>query len=454
MMGAGRSLSRRLILGAMVWIALSLSASGIVLSYTFEQTVRDAFADNLAAQLRGVTAALAIDDAGQISIDDPVEDIRFRQVFSGWYWQISGPEGVLVRSRSLWDETLPPAEGAQPGTVGFAEIKGPRDQHLQTAFTVVNRKGAAGLMLAVAVDTAPLNAQIQRFNRITFAALGTLGLGLALAVVLQVMIGLRPLQRLTSELIAIRNGRQNELPGGHPSEVAPLVDAFNEVLKHDAETLARARREVGNLAHSLKTPLAQMNSNLDALAPSERAALALHINDLRAKIDFYAARAATAAARGATARRVVLSDVAHDIVTALTKIHADANKTARVDLPRTLTVMAEEEDITEVLGNLLDNAFKWAAKTISISATENNAGGIVIVVDDDGPGVAAELREDIVRGRRLDETVPGTGLGLQIVRDIVQAYDGTLMLGESTMGGLRAIVQFPAKSNAASERKP
>jgi methyl-accepting chemotaxis protein len=289
-----RSISRRLILVAMVWIALSLSGIGIVLSYVFEQTVRDAFADNLTAQLRSVTAALAVDNSGQINVDAPLDDIRYRQVLSGWYWQITGPEGVLVRSRSLWDETLPAVEGARPGIIASSDMKGPRGQALQAAFTIVNRKDATGLLLVVAADTAPRDAQIQRFNRIVFAALGTLGVGLAVAVVLQVIIGLKPLRRLTVQLKAIRDGDHNQLPDGHPLEVAPLVDAFNDVLKHDAETLARARREVGNLAHSLKTPLAQMTANLDSLPHGARATLVAHINDLRAKIDFYAARAATA----------------------------------------------------------------------------------------------------------------------------------------------------------------
>lgn len=444
MRARARSLSRRLIMVAMVWIAVSLSAGGIVLSFIFEQTVREAFEENLTAQLRAVMATLGVNDDGRLAVIGPLEDARYRQVQSGWYWQISGPDNLLLRSRSLWDEALPSVAEARPGVISFSDVRGPRDQKLRAASTIMNRPEVQGLLIMAAVDTAPLDAQVQRFNRIIFAALGTLGFGLAVAVILQVRIGLRPLRRLKKELNAIRDGTQDRLTHDHPLEIAPLVEAFNEVRAHDQETLAKARREVGNLAHSLKTPLAQMAAKLDEVTANLREQLLRHVNELRSKIDFYAARAATAAARGATARRIDVQAVIQDIINALRKIHADRPKAAHIQMPAHVCVLAEEEDITEVFGNLLDNAFKWARSRINVSAVASTDGFITVVIEDDGPGVPADKVSDIFKGQRLDETVPGTGLGLQVVRDIVQAYDGTLTLERSELGGLRAAVKLPA----------
>ncbi len=445
-----RSLSRRLIFVAMIWIALSLSAGGIVLSFIFEQTVREAFEENLTAQLRAVTASLGVDSDGKLDVVTPLDDPRYRQVQSGWYWQIKGPNNFLLRSRSLWDEALSVVTNTRPGQIDFSDMVGPRDQQLRAAATIVNRTEVAGLQIVVAVDTAPLDAQVRRFNRIIFAALGTLGLGLAIAVILQVMIGLRPLHRLAKDLNAIRDGTQDQLTQDHPQEVAPLVEAFNDVRAHDYETLAKARREVGNLAHSLKTPLAQLVTKLDAVEPNARARLMRHVSDLHSKIDFYAARAATAAARGVTARRIEVSVVIDDIVSALRKIHADTQKVAHVHVPANLTVLAEEEDVTEIFGNLLDNAFKWAHGRIDVTAHSTANDFVTIVVEDDGHGVPEDKMSSIFQGQRLDETVPGTGLGLQVVRDIVQAYDGTLTLERSVLGGLRAAVKLPARRGLAS----
>lgn len=440
-----RSLSRRLILGAVVWILLGLSASGIVLSFIFEQTVRGAFEENLSAQLRAVMAALKIDDAGRIAVPEPLDDVRYRQVQSGWYWQIKSPDGFMVRSRSLWDEALPQVLDTQPGQISFSDLPGPRGQNLRAAATIVNRQSVNGILIVAAVDTAPLNAQLQRFNVIIFAALGTLGLGLGLAVVLLVVIGLRPLRRLVVELNAIRDGEQEQLTKDHPREVAPLAEAFNDVRKHDYDTLAKARREVGNLAHSLKTPLAQLVTDLDTLPVDLRRRFLPHTDDLKTKIDFYASRAATAAARGVTARRIDVRAVVDDIITALQKIHAESPKAVSISVPSATYVLAEEEDMTEVVGNLLDNAFKWARSRIDIAALPEADDFAVIRVDDDGPGVPDELIAEILQGRRLDEAVPGTGLGLQVVRDIAQAYGGDLTLARSPLGGLRVAVRLPVR---------
>lgn len=445
-----RSLSRRLVLAAAVWILLGLSVSGFVLSYAFEQAVRTAFEDTLLAQLRAVTAALKVNDGGEPSVADPLNDVRYRQVMSGWYWQITAPDGLLVRSRSLWDETLPPVPDAALGRVGFYDLPGPRGQKLRAAATLVNRDNADDMLIIAAADTAPLNAQLTRFNRITIMALGTLGLGLALAVVLQVVFGLKPLKRLAAELNEIRDGRRERLSQDQPREVASLAAALNDVLTHDQETLAKTRREVGNLAHSLKTPLAKLAANLDVVQGEDRKHLMQNVSDLRAKIDFYAARAATAAARGMTARRVGVKQIVADIVAALSKIHAESPKSVSFVIPEALTVLAEDEDITEMIGNLLDNAFKWAKSRIAVSAAAGLDGAILIGVEDDGPGVPPVMRAEILKGRRLDETVPGSGLGLQVVQDIAQAYGGSLELDQSALGGLRVAVRFPEKRGSGS----
>jgi len=448
MNGSRPSLSRRLVLGAVVWISLGLGVSGVVLSYSFERTVRAAFEENLVAQLRAATTAIDVATDGALTVADPLDETRYGQVFSGWYWQVTVKNGQMMRSRSLWDTALPDITGLAPGVISFHDLAGPRGQRLRAAATIVNRASVADIQIIAAMDRASLEAELSRFNRIIFAALGTLGLGLTLAVVLQVVVGLRPLRGLTAELKAIRDGVRDRLSDEHPREVAPLAAAFNEVREHDHETLKRARQEVGSLAHALKTPLARLATEVEAQGGGLHERLAPHIADIRGKIDFHAARAATAGARGASARRIDVQAVARDILAALGKIYADRKISAESEVPAGTVVLGEEEDVTEVIGNLLDNAFKWARSQVALTVFAARDGFVVVQVDDNGPGVPPELMPDVVRGRRLDATVPGSGLGLAIVENIAHAYGGTLALQASPMGGLRAIARLPATAAA------
>lgn len=444
------SLSRRLVAGAAVWIGLSLTVSGIFLSYTFDRAVRAAFEESLTAQLRAVMVALEVSPTGAVFTDDVIEDVRYDQIYSGWYWQIDPPAGDPVRSRSLWDIALNVAASEPRGAVSYVDLEGPRGQRLRAAVTTINRAPAGEINITAAVDTASLESELSRFNQVTFLALGALGLGLAVAVALQVLIGLRPLRRLLAELRAIRDGKRELLGGNHPSEVAPLAAAFNEVRAHDRDTLKRARREVGNLAHALKTPLSRLTVEVNDLGSNIEQRLLPQITEIKNRIDLRLARANTAGASGASGRKVDLQLVAADLVSALSRIYAEKRLNISTDIAGDAVLIGDEDDATEILGNLLDNACKWASRRVVIRATAAARGPTKIEVEDDGNGVPAHLVPHVLDGTRLDSAVEGSGLGLSIVADIVKAYDGTLTLEQSPMGGLRVAVLLPIKAEATT----
>ncbi len=437
------SLSRRLVVVAMVWIALGLGVCGFFLSYAFERAVETSFDDRLAALLRSVVAETDMIAPQQLRIRSPLEDTRFSQVYSGWYWQLRS--GSVLRSRSLWDTDLPAAGAITPGALVYRSMAGPRDQDLRAVSTVIQKADwARPVEVTVAVTTEEYKTETKAFNRLLRVSLGILGVGLGIAVVLQVTLGLRPLKRVIAELTAMKRGDGQYLSYGHPREILPLVDAFNDLRDHDLETLTRARREAGNLAHGLKTPLARLAARAEEFGPDGRERLRPDIEEIRRRIDYHVVRSTVSGARGTNAVKVRLHPVADDIVSGLLRLYADKAITATIAIADDLAILGEEEDLTEILGNLLENAFKWAKSGVRISATVQSSGVVELRVEDDGPGLTeTEVATALEWGRRLDDTVPGTGLGLSIVSDIVRLYNGHMRFDRSPEGGLAVIVTLP-----------
>jgi signal transduction histidine kinase len=270
-----------------------------------------------------------------------------------------------------------------------------------------------------------------------------------LAVVAQVYFGLLPLQRIRGALAAVREGRAERFEGEFPIEVEPLVAELNGLLDHTTEVLARARAHVGNLAHGLKTPLtvlANEGDNPTAEAPGiirQQTAL------MRRQVDHYLSRTRAIGNVALPRAHTEVLPTVQGLARTLEKIHAGSTLSLAVDCDPGLTFRGEQHDLEEMLGNLADNACKWARSTVHIAArpqAEPGSGGlrVVITVDDDGPGVDAALRPYLFdRGRRLDESKPGSGLGLSIVRDIAALYGGQSELTDSPLGGLRAVLILP-----------
>ncbi len=435
------SLFVRLVAAAVIWLAAMLAIGGVVLALAFRDSVEREFTTRLDALLKAMIAATDIATDGTVVLVRPLGDPRFDRVFSGWYWQVSEPGGRQVRSRSLWDSVIPPVDGG--AGLHTRRIAGPNGETLLVVERDLVFPGASGpVHLLVAGDLREVDDGVVRFNLLLITALGLMGLGMAIAVVIQVRYGLRPLRAMAADLRAVREGVQARLSGRYPREVAPLADAMNGVLDKDAALIERARTHVGNLAHGLKTSLAIASAELEGA--TDRKVLAEQLEVMRRLVEHHLGRASAVAGAGRSiGTRVALRPVAEAIAAALAKVFAERKLAIDVDVGPDLAFRGHREDLEEILGNLMENACKWARGRVAVAARDDGAA-LVMSVDDDGPGMPqAEADDAARRGRRLDEKVPGWGLGLAIVADLVQVNGGEMRLQRSGLGGLSAVVRIP-----------
>lgn len=433
-----KSLTARLVLAAFLWVGTVLGLGGTALAFAFAETAERGFEARLDALLRGMVASVEFSPQTAIRFARPLGEPRFEQIFSGWYWQVSDGDRILARSRSLWDQDLPVHQTQdQSGAREIGRMTGPQNQ----ALLVLERdlifpNKADPVHVLVAADLAELHEDAQNFNRLLALSLTLLGLGLVAGVVVQVRFGLKPLRALAGDLDAIRRSPDRRLDGVYPAEIAPVVDAMNAVLEHDSTMMARSKTHLGNLAHALKTPLSVLRAECDGKAAEQVAVM----NRL---VEHHLTRArAQANSARALKRRIALAPVAEGVVAVLARLYPET--AINVDLAPQCDFPGEAEDIEEMLGNVLENACKWAGRQVRLTARTQD-GALILVIEDDGPGMTqAEIETAQKRGARLDEHIPGWGLGLSILDDLVEMNGGQLCYGRSQWGGLRVEMEFAA----------
>ena len=450
------SLRGRLLVGTMVWILVSVGVAGWVLTDLFRQHISRQVIAELTVHLNQLAAFLGHDAVGQPQLQGVMTDPRWQLPYSGLYWQVESlaPHAVvpMLRSRSLWDQRLNlPADAL----VGVQRLPGPEGTEVLALSRIVRLAAAdADYRLVVAIDASAVQAPLAQFRRLLIITLGLLSGGLALAAAAQVLLGLRPLARLRSQLAAVRDGRQAHLQGEFPAEVQPLAEAFNQVLQNQHDLVQRARAQAGNLAHALKTPLSVL-ANGAAQQPGEFGQLVSEqVAQARRHVDHHLARARAAATARTLGVRSPVLPVVQTLARVLARLHADKGVQIVVDgVPATLVFHGEAHDLQEMLGNILENACQWTdrhvwvhAAVLPVAGTAARAAGsrLVLRIQDDGPGLSEPQREQVFgRGVRLDERRPGSGLGLAIVRDLAQAYGGSVHAQAAPQGGLEVVLALP-----------
>lgn len=453
-----RSLQRRLLLVTWVTAGLTLLASWFILSALFRDHARQQFIERLTADLDQVMARLDVDARGRPVLDaSMLSDPRWQRPRSGRYWQIDAggaatAAAALLRSRSLWDEQLAaPADLPQDGELHVHTVPGPGGVPLLLIERTLRAAGAATpWRVMVASEVGALDLAGQRFATALAASLGALLLLLVLASLVQVYVGLAPLRRLRQALGDLRDARAPRLEGRFPDEVQPVVDDLNTVLARNADIVARARAQAGNLAHALKTPLTVMAQAAEAAAAAPDrldalpALVAEQVGSARRHVEWHLARSRAAAAQGQPGARAPIAPVVDGLLRVMRKLHADRALTMHADVPAPLRFAGEAEDLQEMLGNLLDNACRAALTQLRVTATRDGAS-LRLSIEDDGAGIAESLRmQALRRGARLDESTPGSGLGLAIVDDLAGLYGGSVTLGRSELGGLQVVLVLPA----------
>ncbi|TCZ52617.1 sensor histidine kinase [Roseicella aquatilis] len=448
------SLALRLALLTALWVAGGLTVVGWFVSGLVIRQVEAAFDARTAGLLDAVAAATGLDPEGRPRLARPLPDPELERPLSGRYWQLAGPDGTVIRSRSLWDERLPPPrEGAPPGEAVASDIAGPRGEPLRLVQRdVVPLRATAPVHVQVAVARAPVDAEIARLRRRLALAFGLLGIGLVAVVAAQVVLGMAPLRRLRQALAEVRDGTRERLgTEPAPAEVAPLVAEIDALVAQNHATVERARAHLGNLAHALKTPVAVLRNALAAPAPDLATARA-QAEELDRLVRHHLARArATALPGSARAAEVSPLEVAQEIGRALARLFAEEGVVIEASGDAAARVRVDRQDLAEMLGNLLENACKWATRRVQVAVTAE-AGSVGIAVADDGPGLPEDARgAALIRGVRLDETAPGTGLGLAIVADLAGLHGGALTLGRSAgLGGLLAQLTLPGRRAEAA----
>ena len=449
------SLRVRLLAGTLVWIVISILAAGWGLGQLFHQHVEAQFDAELKNHLDQLTGQLILDDRNQAQIRLPPSDPRLNKPLSGLYWQIDRiaaaaepPLKTVLRSRSLWDETIAvPADALADGEIHRHRINGPQGVVLRVVERAVSIDTHL-LRLMVAANESLMTEPVEEFKGQLWLALGILGLGLTFAALMQVIVGLAPLRSLQAALGRVRHGDARNMEGTFPNEIMPLVNEFNSVLAQNAEVVERARTQAGNLAHALKTPLSVLANA--ANAPEKRdddlaRLVATQLDTVRKQVDYHLTRAQVAAAVQVPGMRTAVEPVIRGLVRVMQRVHADRHLDFVV-IPGEISVSfrGEEQDLQEMLGNLIDNASKWAKSRIEIRVTAVS-GKLRLNVDDDGKGIPECERDNVLkRGARADEQVPGTGLGLAITADLARMYGGDLVLAKSSLGGLQASLMLPA----------
>jgi signal transduction histidine kinase len=451
------SLALRLFLSATATTVIILLVTSFVLSSLYRSAIERAFDRRLGVYLRVLVADLAApEEAAPEKLGASLGEPLFELPLSGWYWQVTRLDKSDVRSsRSLWDGGLPHLEerGVHADTVGGRQgyVDGPEDQHLRVVERTIDVGDEGRYLVAVAGDFTEIADEQRAFDRALMITFTILAAVLLLTTMFQVRFGLLPLKRISERLAAIRSGRAERLEGRFPEEIAPLARETNALIDANKEIVERARTHVGNLAHALKTPLSVIVNEGNVRKTDGFAGKVLEQTDImRDQVARHLERARLAARSTVLGSITDVAPVAQALARTMEKIHHERAIAIDVHVEQGARFRGERPDLEEMVGNLVDNACKWASSrvTLNISSERLDAAGssrLRIVVDDDGVGLSAVDREAAgKRGQRLDETKPGSGLGLSIVTELATLYGGTLTLGAAPAGGLRAELTLPA----------
>jgi signal transduction histidine kinase len=418
------------------------------------QVTERGFDERLGVYVKEIVADLAApSDSDRQQIGDLGEP-RFDLPMSGWYWQVTRTDSerpVIRASRSLVGGQLPKLEDLGAEEVRGARkdyIIGPDDRRLRQFERRIDAGEDGRYIIAVSAPADEIADDIRDFRIALTITFALLFLALVVSTLLQVRLGLAPLARLRQSVGDVRTGASARIDGSYPPDLRPLAGELNQLIDSNREILDRARTHVGNLAHALKTPLSVIINEAD----SHPGPLASKVNEqammMRSQVSYYLDRARAAAVSGALGGDCEVGLPLEALIRTFEKIYREKDVKIELCLCGHPRFRGEKQDLEEMLGNLLDNAFKWTDDEVTVAIEPFEQAGrryLRCVVEDNGPGLPAALRDEMLRrGRRLDESKPGSGLGLSIVGDLAKLYTGSLVLEEAASGGLRAVLVLPA----------
>lgn len=456
-----KSLTARVLLLTTVWSTVALVVIGLVISTLYRKGAERSFQDLLRAQLYNVINSVTIGDQGALAGSPQLGDLRFAQPKTGWYWVVE-PLGTYTAaplvSPSLGSANVPvPSVLEAPFDKNYERFYAVTDafgNRVQVAETevVLDTDGRAA-RFRVTGNIAVVEDDVRAFSHSLYLALAGFGVGSLIVNALAILYGLKPLDKARRALERIRAGESEKLQGEFPREILPLANEVNALIESNRRIVERARMQVGNLAHSLKTPIAVLLNESRVLEKSHGDLVRNQAEAMQGQVQSYLNRARIAAQRESVFARTDAEPALERLVRVMRRLNVDKEFELSVS-PNNLAVAMEQQDLEETVGNLLENAARFAGSKVRVAASEapENTKGIdaarrhwiELVVEDDGPGLEPDqIREAMKRGRRLDESKPGTGLGLSIVSEITNEYQGRFELSRGTWGGLKASLILP-----------
>lgn len=455
------SLARRITIAAAVWGIVVLIGGAFALSAVYRAQTLALVEQDLQETLISLTRELIREDAflpdGRITDTDRdlfPSEARFQTQYSGQYWAVVGlnPDLTIAgdfRSRSLWDEDVPVSEAQirraveQTGVTQFGNFDGPAGQRTRVAAqAIVIENRDTPLILVAAADRTPNDIAANQFRNLLLGTMIALFGGVFAAMLLGIRYSLTPLSRLQADVVRVREGDTQKLEGDYPAEVRPLTEELNKLIEHNRDVVERARTHVGNLAHALKTPLAVLKNEASGQSQLDDV-VRRQADAMQTNVEHYLKRARMAARAETIGARTEVRPVIEGLARLLNRLYDAKGIEVTVEGSASAVFRGEKQDFEEMIGNLMENACKWAATEVQVSISDTPQG-LVISVEDDGKGLSESEREAAMkRGVRLDETTPGTGLGLSIVKELAELHKGRLELGVASLGGLAATLRFP-----------
>jgi len=438
------SLRTRVSLAAALVLTIFIALTALALERAFEKSARSSMRERLFAQLYLVMAVAEVTDSGRLVMPGHFAEPRLELPDSGLYAAISNKQGEkLWRSPSAVSISLPKDAGGDDRE-RFERIDFAGSDYFRAALAIEweSDAGPVPLRFSVLEDSTPFLQQMSEYRHSLWGWLGAMAVLLLLALVAALVWGLRPLRRVAAEVQAIESGEQSGIEHDYPKELKPLTDNINALLQHERSQQSRYQHALGDLAHSLKTPLAVLRGLAGDGDSEQSQTLQEQVSRMDNIVQYQLQRAATAG-RSALATPLPIEPVATRLINTLNKVYHDRSLHLHSDVEASAAFRGEEGDLMELLGNLLDNACKWAAQEVWLKA-HPEGGKLQILVEDDGPGIKpAQAEAVLTRGVRLDEATPGHGIGLPMVRDIVEAYGGTLSIERSEHGGACFSITLP-----------
>ncbi len=457
---ANVSLARRITIAAAIWGLLVLAGGAVALSALYRAQTLSLLEQDLEQTLVNLSRELTQEDAflpdGRLTNTNRTffaTDARFQTQYSGDYWAVVGLRPDLTvagdfRSKSLWDEPVPvdpdqiARAAASPGTTHYANFDGPAGQRSRVAtraIVIPNRE--TPVLLVAAKDRSPNDAATTRFRNMLLGTMIALFGGVFAAMLLGIRFSLKPLEKLQTDIALVREGEKAKLETDYPVEVRPLTDELNKLIEHNREVVERARTHVGNLAHALKTPIAVLRNEAKGASQLDDV-VRRQADFMQTNVEHYLKRARMAARAEALGVRTEVRPVIDGLARMFNRLFDARGINVTVVGDTSAVFRGEKQDFEEMVGNLMENACKWAASEVRVTVRDMG-GALAITVEDDGPGLTPEERAGALkRGVRLDETTPGTGLGLSIVTELVELHKGDFQLADSALGGLAARLTF------------